>query len=807
MGTKKGFERIHSKSELVWDLFNPKPEFNYTKMAKNLDISTLDNPYVQVIWEDNSENFTQERIKSVKQYFMKKYASTNINVITKVKTSDEVQQTIDVTVNIMDKNYLKELIKNFLESKNQDQHYDQVLNIDLAVENRMLINEVEITPFKRWYIKKIEFSNFLSYGENQVIDFEKCNGITVVESDPPNFGGKTVLTVDLLLFLFFNTTTKTQKAEEIFNRFTDKNKVIVRGEIIIDGEEYLIARHIERKKSKSGDWTIKTELEFFKKLSDGQLLNFTGEQRRETEEFIKNSIGNIDDFLMTILTTASNLEDLLEAKPTARGQVLSRFLGLEFLKKKEETGKEIYSEFSKGMLSNVYNTESLKQSIGDAKESIVVLNKEIDDANQKISDVDSRLKKGQEYKDNLLNSKFSDIDQDLIRLNPITLQSEISNLENSKVNLVEQIKSVKIVEPKEFYHEDKHDEIKESMKNVNGDLVLAQNKVEEIEQLIKKFGDGIQCEHCGIKLMEAALTKKKIDELGDWEKKVETLSKKWKDLDGKEKSYTQLKKDFDEYERNKLIKEKYEISLESNNLKLEQTQEKLKRYQEVQDKIKKNNEIDAQLIKANMRIEDLVSEKRGYEKTLTTNQNQIKNLEEQIENNNDLILRIAEEFEREKIYKIYLEVFGKNGISKIIMKTMMPLINQELQRLLMDSCYFNLEIRINDKNELEFMMIDNSTGIEKLMTSGSGYERTIAAMALRAVLSKVCSLPKPNIIVWDEVFGKISNDNLEMVGEFFSKMREYFEKIFVITHNPLVNNWADNVVRITKTENISRVSQ
>ncbi len=807
MKTKKGFEKLHSKSELVWDLFNPKPEFNYTKMAKNLDISTLDNPYVQVIWEDNSENFTQERIKSVKQYFMKKYASTNINVITKVKTSDEVQQTIDVTVNIMDKNYLKELIKNFLESKNQDQHYDQVLNIDLAVENRMLINEVEITPFKRWYIKKIEFSNFLSYGENQVIDFEKCNGITVVESDPPNFGGKTVLTVDLLLFLFFNTTTKTQKAEEIFNRFTDKNKVIVRGEIIIDGEEYLIARHIERKKSKSGDWTIKTELEFFKKLSDGQLLNFTGEQRRETEEFIKNSIGNIDDFLMTILTTASNLEDLLEAKPTARGQVLSRFLGLEFLKKKEETGKEIYSEFSKGMLSNVYNTESLKQSIGDAKESIVVLNKEIDDANQKISDVDSRLKKGQEYKDNLLNSKFSDIDQDLIRLNPITLQSEISNLENSKVNLVEQIKGVKIVEPKEFYHEDKHDEIKESMKNVNGDLVLAQNKVEEIEQLIKKFGDGIQCEHCGIKLMEAALTKKKIDELGDWEKKVETLSKKWKDLDGKEKSYTQLKKDFDEYERNKLIKEKYEISLESNNLKIEQTQEKLKRYQEVQDKIKKNNEIDAQLIKANMRIEDLVSEKRGYEKTLTTNQNQIKNLEEQIESNNDLILRIAEEFEREKIYKIYLEVFGKNGISKIIMKTMMPLINQELQRLLMDSCYFNLEIRINDKNEVEFMMIDNSTGVEKLMTSGSGYERTIAAMALRAVLSKVCSLPKPNIIVWDEVFGKISNDNLEMVGEFFSKMREYFEKIFVITHNPLVNNWADNVVRITKTENISKVSQ
>jgi len=807
METEKGHKRIHSKSELKWDLFNPQPEFNYKEMAHKLDTSTLENPYIQIIWEDTSENFTQERIKSVKQYFMKKYASSNVNVITKVKTSDESQQTIDVTMNIMDENYLKELVKTFLENKGQDQYYDEVLNIDLAVENRMLINEVEVTPFKRWYIKKIEFSNFLSYGENQVIDFDKCNGITVVESDPPNFGGKTVLTVDLLLFLFFNTTTKTQKAEEVFNRFSDKNKVTVRGEIIIDGEEYVIARQIERKKAKSGEWNVKTELEFFKKLADGQLQNFTGEQRRETEEFIKKSIGNMDDFLMTILTTASNLEDLLEAKPTARGQVLSRFLGLEFLKKKEETGKEIYSEFSKGMLSNVYNTETLKQTNSDYKEQIKTLNNEITDSQEKIKDVDNRLQKGQDYKENLLKSKYTDLDQELVRLNPQTLQNEINSLKTSSNTIQKQIDEVKIVEPKEFYHEDQHDAVKEVIKSRFAEQVTCENKVEEIEDLVKKFGDGIQCEHCGIKLMEAELTKKKIDQLEGYKKLVKEFKKEIEGLEKKEQSFTQLKKDFDEYEKNKLIKEKHELSLETTKLKLTQAEDKMIRYTEVQDKIKKNNDIDAQLVKAGLRIDELINEKRGYERILTSNQIQIKNLDGQIEKNEEMIETIAQEFEREKIYKIYLEVFGKNGISKHIMKTMMPLINQELQRLLMDSCYFNLEIRINDKNEVEFIMIDNSTGVEKLMTSGSGYERTIAAMALRAVLSKVCSLPKPNIIVWDEVFGKISNENLEMVGEFFSKMREYFEKIFVITHNPLVNNWANNVVRISKTENISRVSQ
>jgi DNA repair exonuclease SbcCD ATPase subunit len=399
------------------------------------------------------------------------------------------------------------------------------------------------------------------------------------------------------------------------------------------------------------------------------------------------------------------------------------------------------------------------------------------------------------------------LDQDLITLNPIALQSTISDFESSKERTEQQIKDVKIVEPKDFYHEDRHDAVKEVIKSRYAEQVTCENKVEEIQDLIKKYGDGIQCEHCGIKLMEAKLTNEKIKQLDGYKKLVEEFKKDIEELDKKEKSFTQLKKDFDEYERNKLIKEKYEITLESIILKLTQAQEKLVRYQEVQDKIKKNNEIDAQLVKAGMRIDELIGEKRNYERTQASNQNQIENLEARIEKNNDVILKIAEEFEREKIYKIYVEVYGKNGITKMIMKTMMPLINSELQRLLQDSAYFNLEIRINDKNEVEFIMIDNSTGVEKLMVSGSGYERTIAAMALRAVLSKVCSLPKPNIIVWDEVFGKISNENLEMVGEFFTKMKDYFEKIFVITHNPLVNNWANNVVRINKTDNVSRVSQ
>ena len=788
------------------DLFNPPPQFNYTIMIKDLDITNLDNPYLQVVWEDYAENFTQEKIKSVRHYFQKKYETTNVNIITKTKVADDTTHTVDISFNILDENYQLELVRSFLGSKGNMEHYDDIQQLNSAVDNKLLIDQTDASPFKRWYIKNIEFSNFLSYGENQKIDFEKCDGITVVESNPPNFGGKTVLTVDLLMFLFFNETTKTSKAEEIFNRFTDRNKVAVKGEITIDGEEYIILRNIERKLSKKNEWTVKTELDFYKRLSDGSLQNFTGEQRRETEAFIKTSIGTKEDFLMTILTTATNLEELIDAKPTARGQVLSRFMGLDFLKRKEEAAKEIYSNFSKGMLSNIYSSEQLKTDNQTSQETIDNLTATNLTLDTQLEDVKSRILKGQEYRDGLLNSKHN-IDRELTLVSPDKVQEEINVLGLNKSNAISDRDGVKVVEPSEFYHEDKHDKVKQEIKDLITKEAENNAKIKNIEELKSSVDGGIKCEHCGIELMNATITNAKIGELAGFIMHKGQLEGLMRDITSKELGFVNLKKEFDEYEKNKLIKEKYELSVESFQLKIDALKTKLDRYSEVQDKIIENNKTDGLLIKAGIRIDELEGEKKTIETSVSNNKFTITNLTTKITSNLETIRKIGEEAEKEKIYKIYLEIFGKNGVTKLIMKTMMPLINSELQRLLEDSCHFRLEVKINDKNEVDFLMIDNNTQVEKPMASGSGYERTIASLALRAVLSKICSLPRANVVVFDEVFGKISNDNLEMVSEFFTKIKEYFEKIFVITHNPLVTNWADNVVRIRKEDNISHVSQ
>ena len=788
------------------DLFKESKPFNYKIMIKGLDFSKFENPTIQVVWEDLTENFTQDKIKSVKHYFQKKYNTTNVNVLTKVKNVDkETMQSIDVSVNISDTNYQLELLKKFLESKGYGNYHENILLINRMVENKMLEKQEESTQFKKWYIRNIEFSNFLSYGENQRLDFDSLNGIVVIESNPPNFGGKTVLSVDLLMFLFFNETTKTTKAEEIFNRFTDKDKVTVKGEVTIDGEDYIIIRTIERKLSKKGDWNVKTELDFFKKLSDGSLQNFQGEQRRETEAFIKTSIGTKEDFLMTILTTATNLEELLDAKPTARGQVLSRFMGLEFLKTKEETAKEVYSEFSKSKMSNVYSSEQLKTDNEDLNTKIGELTTQNNDIKKELVDIDEKISKGKEYRDDIIKKKHSDIDQEIAILNPENTEEEIKGIDYNKSGFVTKMNELKVVEPSEFYKEEEHDKIKEEYNVVYKDVVRIDTEITSINKLKSSVEGGIKCEHCGIELMNASITNAKIAELDGYIIHKDQKEGLMQVLTGKEQAFVQLKKEFDEYEKNKLIKEKYELSIESCDLKMGVLKDKLKRYEEIQDKIKQNQQIDSMLIKADLRLDELDSMKRTKNNAITTNEYEIKSKEEKISNNKKLIVKIKEEEEKEKIYKIYLEAYGKNGVSKIIMKTMMPLINSELQRLMEDSCYFKLEIRINDKNEVEFIMVDNSSGVEKLMVSGSGYEKTIASLALRSVLSKICSLSKPNVIIFDEVFGKISNDNLDMVYEFFVKIKDYFEKIFVITHSPLVSQWADSTVKITKENNISKV--
>jgi DNA repair exonuclease SbcCD ATPase subunit len=770
----------------------------------------MENPFIKVEWEDVAENFTPERIKRVKTYFQTKYNTTHVQVITKTlsQKQDTRLKTLEVSDNILDNQFQKKLMKDFLSENDVQIKWELVDRLDNRVNDEISKENENKVRYNKWFIKKVEFSNFLSFGDNNIIDFTNLSGITVIESNPRNFGGKSTSSVDLLMFLFFNSTTKTKTNSEIFNKFTDVDTVSVKGYITIDGDEYVIVRTLTRKKSRSGDYTVKSELEFFKEKEDGELENLTGEQRRETETFIASAIGTEEDFLSTILTTGYNLEELIESKPTARGQILTKFLGLESLKQKEEVCRTIYNDWAKKLISNNYNIAQLQNDITSYGENIVNLNNDITTRTQLLGEYNITHKQLEERKEHILGLRSNDIDQELIRTNPTSLEKEISLLKSQKETNQQNVDSVSVVEPSRYYLEDEHNQLKEKINQLVMENRLGERDKTEKEKHIKLLEEGKICPKCNRPLDEVDHT----DEIEETKKEIEEINKVRentdKEIDNLKKqsdSFETLKTEFDTYERNKLRKARYELEVEQKQVEINAKQLKLDNYEANRKKLEDNQKIDTELVTLRTQIESLNGDIRISTTTIERNKNNITSFEEKIGINNDLITKIKAEEELQGVFKTYLLVYGKNGISKTILKNMIPLINQELSRLLSESCYFILELNINDKNELDFIMIDSETRIVKPLNAGSGYERTIASLALRSVLTKVSSLPKPNIVVMDEVFGKVADENLEMVGEFFKKIKNYFEHIFVISHNPLIRNWSDNLIMIKKEENVSSI--
>jgi DNA repair exonuclease SbcCD ATPase subunit len=770
----------------------------------------MNNPFIKVEWEDTPENLTQERIKRVKSYFEKKYNSTNVKIVTKITSNDSNTKlkSLDVSDNILDYQYQKTLIKDFIEDNKIDIKWDMINRLDDRVNGEIdKLNQNKVR-YNKWYIKKIEFSNFLSFGVNNTIDFTDLDGITVVESNPRNFGGKTTATVDLMLFLFFGSTTKTKTNIEIFNRFNEVDELKVKGFVIIDGENYVIERKLLRKKSKSGEYKVETSLDFYKVSDDGTTVNLNDEQKKFTEKIITSAIGTEEDFLSTILTTGNNLEELVESKPTARGQILTKFLGLENLKQKEEICKTIYNDWSKKLISNTNNVIDLEDKNKKHLEDIEFANSEIIRLENELTKTNTKVKELEDKREIYLKKRNNDVDQELIKINPDVLKKEIDEVKKKKEELDKSASDVNVVEPSEYYLEDKHEQIKKEISELNVDYRVTKGDVDKNKKLIKQFEEGSVCPTCNRVLEDVdhtnEINKLKLD-IEKSETHIVELETKLKTSNDYDSQLNKLKKEYDEYERNKLRKAKLELESEQKQLEITSKQTKLEIYDLNKSRLEENKNIDNQIIFLRTQIESTNAEIRQITTNIERNRGNITSFEEKISINIELIKKIRSEEELISVFKIYLSIYGKNGISKVIMKNMIPLLNQELHRLLIDSCYFTLELNINDKNELEFLMIDNETRVVKPLTSGSGYEKTVSSLAIRSVLTKVSSLPKPNIVVMDEVFGKIADDNLEMVGEFFKKIKNYFEHIFVISHNPLIRNWSDNIVMVKKDENISTI--
>ena len=770
------------------------------------------NAQLRVDWQDYPENRTLETINRVKTYFSDKYGlpktSIKINFIPILKNS--VGKVVDITDglidNIMDTAYQRKLFTQWIEINGVDINFDRLCRLDDKVNDVLVNLGEEDIRYRRWSINKLWIDNFLSFGEDNNIDYNGLKGLSIVNSLPANQGGKTIFSIDSILFLFFGKTTKTDTAGEIFNTFTDKDEVTVGGEINIDGEEYIIERKLFRKKTKTGNFKTSSELNFFRVLSDGSHENLEGEQRRETDKLISETIGTYDDFMLTIVATAKNLEDLLETKPTQRGRLLTKFIGLEIIEKKEEINKGLMSDFKSKMKSNLHNTKELEFEIDDNLEKIKENKNSIKENNSKLLKIDEEISDANNKKEILLSEKYV-IDDEVSTVNPKTLKDEIDTLTDEgvtkKKSLDDIIKNITKIGDVD-YDEDKHDEIREEEK----DLLLKESKElnnkERKELLIKNLEEGEICPTCKRELEdvdhseEIKEEKKNLKTIKDLIKEIQKkLGVTLKSLD----KQSNLKSISDEKDKLELSRDRLEVEIDGLRVDLKEKMNLQKNYERNIEYIEKNRNLESKILGYNQLLEKLNKKRDGIRNEIQNLKNDNKVKKEINTKNKSLIEQILREEEVLKIFEIYNRMIGKNGISKLVLSSVIPIINYELDRLLDEVCDFQIQLEINDKNEVDFNIVKKD--VTKKLKSGSGLETTLASLALRCVLGRISTLPKPNIIVFDEVLGKVANINLDYVKIFFDKIKKMYEVILLITHNPITQDWGDKIITIEKNNDVS----
>ena len=392
---------------------------------------------VKVIWQGNQQDFNHSNKREIIDYFANKYNTTSVKVSTENDTLKQIKSNVDASdINadasdlVLNDEFQRRLIEQYIKDNKLDVNIEHIFRLDNKINGLIVDYKERTIRHKNIKPLDIEFSNFLSYGENNKIDFTKHVGITTIVGLPQNFSGKTTLAVDLLLFLFFGDTTKTSINAEIFNTFSGKDSLYVRGRIKVDNDIIVIKRTLVRNKKKDGTYNVTGNLELFNEDEQGNLTVDNRENSGGTDKYIKEVVGTYDDFLITILTTGRNLTSLIDTKPTERGKLLTRFIGLEIFNEKLLKAKDDYKMWYSGSKLNQYTSVDLKNQNEKAVIEIDETKIKKIDTESEISIVESNQKTHDDKYEELLSSKKL-IDNNLYMLSPQTIVDNIVKTTNS----------------------------------------------------------------------------------------------------------------------------------------------------------------------------------------------------------------------------------------------------------------------------------------------------------------------------------------------------------------------------------------
>ena len=776
---------------------------------------------IHMHWRVSPYDYSKEKLNSLEAAVSKKYGipKEKVKVIPEFIMTDtngeKVSMNEEIIQNIQDPVFQVQLFKEWLEmNKITDCDFDLIKKIDSEINAR--IDYQIYDKYKRYSIKWIRWDNFLSYGAGNVFDFTNIGRLVLLSSEPANQGGKTTFCIDLIRFLLFGTSTRYRTQAELFNsHIPSATSIVAEGCITIDGVDYVIKRTVSRPALERRSDKSKTvqKVEYYKIVGGNKetLEDYIDNQQEEnsvqTNKVIKEAIGRESDFDLIMSVTDKTLDDLVEKKETERGRLLARWIGLLPIEEKDKLAREKFNqEIKPYLLSNQYNTETLMQEIQAYEINIKTLKAENKRYKAENKAIDKEISTLEGSKSTLLSSKKS-IDNNLLKIDITTLRKQIENCVNEGKKKSEEIslidKELKEIGDVNFSVEE-YDKLQDSLVKLTSERALIGEKYKNIDHNVKHLRNSEFCPTCGKKLDNVDNTAKILELLNELSKTEEDGKKIRANIDKITKEIENRKKDREAYTRKTTISmQKSALEVTRERLRAEYTEKNqiLKEYNENSEAIEKNNKIDMDIRNTDV----IISGKRNTRDTnltyISTNETEIKNEEKQIADRKEVIEKIKKEEVLVKNWKIYIDLVGKNGISKMVLRRTLPIINARLSQLLNDVCDFDVEVGIDAKNDVTFYLIKD--GVYKNLHGGSGFELTAAALALRSVLADMSTIPRCGTLVLDEVWGRVSKENYDNMKNLITKIAQSYDSMILISHLDEIRDWCQNHIVVKKENNVS----
>ena len=778
-----------------------------------------------VVWKVKPTDYSEEGKKNIIAAMAAKYGIDKKNIIVSPEYLAEGQKkdvlNSENIESIHDPQFQQELFKRYLEeNKIEGYDFDEIIKIDSQINS--LIDYDSYEKSKSYKIKWVKWDNFLSYGEGNFFDFEKLHGLILLNGIPENESGKSTFAYDLLHFLLFGKT-QTDKAntqKDLFNNYLpEATNVIVEGCIELDGNDYIIKRTLTRPalSKKTKNRAVSAKVEYYQLNQDGSkeeledTTNLQEHSSRKTSQIIKEALGNEADFDRIISANSKDLDSLISMKDTERGRLLSKWIGLSILEDKDALAREKWNkEISKKRFCDIYNTETLNNEIIELTGVNTEHEKEITGEESKITDSKNRISEYEKNRSKLMEARQS-VDPSLTKIDITTLQKSIdriiaegNNSKNTIATLKSQIESYGEINVKENEYSD----LRKENENIISQMASLNAEIKNLQSTNKTLANAEYCPTCGRKF-DNVDNSSKIKENNE---QIEAKVIAGKNLRDKKNTVEEQMRAIESDRQRLQEKNRIEIKLSALNAEIanqraEYTEKKRTMGNLIKNKeaIEQNNKIDAMLYSVNESI-------RAEEGIVNNATYQIAYLKKDIESNiqkiNDkksLIMKIEEERKIEKNWKVYLQMIGKDGISKMVLRNSLPIINGELDRLLDDVADFDVEISINDKNDIEFWLLRDN--IKTRLSAASGLERTEASLALRVVLGKMSRLSRPPFLLLDEVLGTVGKSSYDNMKKLYDKIATSYDFILHITHLADIVDWHDSIVTVQKINNISSIVQ